>query len=122
MTLVAQGRMPRLSLRSKGVAGLTVPMAALFATLFAVYFLENEARHTDQEVARVYEARTQLLELRIRLADPAHSLSSLQPSLTRLSSAFAGDASALEVLNPSEQRTVRQWPLFRTASPHSAMP
>src|ERR1035441_150416 len=53
----------RVSLRAKGVAVLTVPMAALFAALFAIYWVEGDVRLADQTVVGAYTMRAGLTEL-----------------------------------------------------------
>ena len=55
----------RVSLRAKGVAALAVPMAALFAALFSIYFAETEAARGDATVADAYETRAVLLQFQI---------------------------------------------------------
>jgi PAS domain S-box-containing protein len=50
-------------LRSKGVAVLTVPIAALFAALFAIYWLDEDLQIADRMVVRTYEMRSSLVDL-----------------------------------------------------------
>ena len=42
----------RVSLRARGVAVLAVPLAALFAALFSIYWVEGDVRDADQTVMR----------------------------------------------------------------------
>ena len=63
---------PRVSLRAKGVAVLAVPMAALFAALFSIYWVEGDVQDADQTVVRAYTLRAELVELRSSLLD-AHT-------------------------------------------------
>src|SRR5260370_7359899 len=62
----------RVSLRAKGVAVLAVPMAALFAALFSIYWVEGDVRDADQTVVRAYNLRAELAGLRSSLLD-AHT-------------------------------------------------
>ena len=48
---------------------LVVPIAALFAALFAVYRLEADLQLADQVVVRTYELRAGLVELHGSLVD-----------------------------------------------------
>ena len=59
----------RVSLRARGVAVLVVPMAALFAALFSIYWVEGDVRQADQNVVRAYMMRGELVELRSSLLD-----------------------------------------------------
>jgi len=61
-------------LRAKGVAVLSVPLAALFAVLFSVYWVEGDVRQADQTVLRAYDARTDLAQLRSLLLEAETSL------------------------------------------------
>jgi PAS domain S-box-containing protein len=65
----------RVSLRARGVAVLAVPMAALFAALFSIYWLEGDVRDADQIVVRAYEVRSGLAELRSSLLDAQTAIS-----------------------------------------------
>src|SRR5512133_3471424 len=62
----------RVSLRAKGVAVLAVPMAALFAALFSIYWMDGRVREADQTVGRAYAMRAALMDLRGSLLD-AHT-------------------------------------------------
>ena len=62
------GRWTRLSLRSKGVAVLTLPLSALVLAQFAIYRVEGDFASVDQRVIRFYETRAELLQVRSSLA------------------------------------------------------
>jgi PAS domain S-box-containing protein len=62
----------RVSLRAKGVAVLAVPMAALFAALFSIYWVEGDVQDADQIAVRAYTLRGELVVLRSSLLD-AHT-------------------------------------------------
>src|SRR5260370_17707790 len=57
----------RVSLRARGVAVLAVPLAALFAALFSIYWVEGDVRDADLTVMRAYAMRAGLVELRSSL-------------------------------------------------------
>src|SRR5262249_42714630 len=63
-----------ISLRAKGVAVLLAPLAALFAVLFSVYWMEGGVQQADQTVLRAYDARTDLAQLRSLLLEAETSL------------------------------------------------
>jgi PAS domain S-box-containing protein len=65
----------RVSLRARGVAVLAVPLAALFATLFSIYWVEGDVRNADLTVMRAYAMRAGLVELRSSLLDAQTALS-----------------------------------------------
>jgi len=121
-----QTRLPRLSLRAKGVASLAIPLIALFTALFAIYSIEGEAYKADREAAHANDTRAELLQLRIFLLDAqtavsdfvasgdTKSLSSYdqarvwaEQSLKRLSNAVADDpelvASLQAIQGPVEE-------------------
>ena len=54
----------RLSLRSKGVAVLTIPLSALVVAQLAIYQVEGDVASLDQRVVRFYDARAELAQLR----------------------------------------------------------
>ncbi|MBS1858644.1 MAG: PAS domain S-box protein [Acidobacteria bacterium] len=56
-------------LRAKGLLLLVVPIATLFAALYFVYRAEQELRATDDVLARAYEVRLELADLRGALVD-----------------------------------------------------
>ncbi len=62
----------RVSLRAKGVAVLAVPMAALFAALFTIAWVEGDVGETDATALRAYHMRGDLVDLRSSLLD-AHT-------------------------------------------------
>src|ERR1035438_4555424 len=65
----------RVSLRARGVAVLVVPMAALFAALFSIYWVEGDVRVADQTVVRDYMLRGELVELRSSVLDAQTAIS-----------------------------------------------
>ena len=65
----------RVSLRAKGVAVLFVPIAALFAALFAVYWVEGDVREADQAVVHFYGTRDAIGVLRSSLLDSETAVS-----------------------------------------------
>ena len=65
----------RVSLRAKGVAVLAVPMAALFAALFSIYWVEGDVRLADQTVVSAYTMRAGLTELNSSLLDAQGAVS-----------------------------------------------
>ncbi len=65
----------RVSLRAKGVAVLVPPIAALFAALFSVYWIEADVRGAEQSVVRLYELRGELGALRSSLLDAGSAIS-----------------------------------------------
>ena len=78
----------RVSLRAKGVAVLVVPMAALFAVLVSIRWVEGDVRETDTKIDRAYLMRSQLVELHSSLLDAEEALNGYltagQPSLLSL--------------------------------------
>ena len=65
----------RVSLRARGVAVLAVPLAALFAALFSIYWVEGDVRNAEQTVMRTYAMRGGLVELRSSLLDAQTAVS-----------------------------------------------
>jgi PAS domain S-box-containing protein len=59
----------RISLRTRGVTVLLVPVAALLGVLFMIYRVEVDVRTTDQSVQRGYDARAELQQLDTLLKD-----------------------------------------------------
>jgi PAS domain S-box-containing protein len=97
----------RVSLRAKGVAALAAPIAALFGALFSVYWVESDVRGADQDVARFYGVRDQLVELRGSLldrqtaassADAEKARTSILAALDRLGGLTAADPAAAAAL------------------------
>jgi PAS domain S-box-containing protein len=60
-------RWSRLSLRSKGVAVLTIPLLALVWAQYAMYRVEGDVASVDQRAERFYDTRSALSQLRISL-------------------------------------------------------
>lgn len=94
------GRRSRLSLRVKGVAALSVPMAALFAALFAIIWAETAAQRADVVVVQAYDTRAALLQLRIYLADADASVSRY------LATSGSGSLPSLETSRSSAEATL----------------
>ncbi len=86
----------RVSLRAKGVATLAAPIAALFGALFSVYWVEGDVRGADQDVARFYGIRDQLVELRGSLLDGRTK--SAEAALDRVAAQSANDPVAVAAL------------------------
>ena len=61
-------RWTRLSLRSKGVVVLTIPLSALVVAQFAIYHVESDVSSADRQVVRFYDSRTALSQLRTSLS------------------------------------------------------
>jgi hypothetical protein len=61
-------RWTRLSLRSKGVVVLTIPLSALVIAQFAIYRVEGDVASVDRRVVRYYDSRTALSQLRTALS------------------------------------------------------
>ncbi|MEI9974675.1 MAG: hypothetical protein WDO73_23070 [Ignavibacteriota bacterium] len=57
-------RWTRLSLRSKGVVVLTIPLASLVIAEFAVYRVEADVASVDRQAVGFYDSRTALSQLR----------------------------------------------------------
>ena len=116
-------RWSRLSLRAKGVAGLSVPMTALFIAMLSIYWYEGNAPDADLTVMRAYETRSEILQFQVFLLDAETAVSgylatgdsrrlssynaarsSTERSLARLASLAGGDvasASTLEQIRTS---------------------
>src|ERR1022692_1527560 len=106
-------RWSRLSLRAKGVAGLSVPMTALFIAMLSIYRYEGNAPDADLTVMRAYETRSEILQFQVFLLDAETAVSgylatgdssrlssyeaarrSTKRSLARLASLAGGDAAS----------------------------
>ncbi|HEX3748871.1 MAG TPA: PAS domain-containing sensor histidine kinase [Bryobacteraceae bacterium] len=61
-------RWTRLSLRSKGVVVLTIPLAALIVAQLAIYRVEGDVASVDRRVVRFYDSRAALSQLRVSLS------------------------------------------------------
>jgi len=61
-------RWTRLSLRSKGVVVLTIPLSALVVAQLAIYRVEGDVAAVDRRVVRFYDSRAALSQLRISLS------------------------------------------------------
>src|SRR5579871_194787 len=60
-------RWSRLSLRAKGVAVISVPLAALFISLMSIYVVEGVARDAERTIVRVYSTRDNLRQFHLAL-------------------------------------------------------
>lgn len=113
----ALARWSRVSLRAKGVATLSVPLAALFAALFSIYWMESDARDAGQMVVNAYDTRAELQQLHISLLDAETAVGgylatgqgaflsshdsvrgSIEESLARLSALAGGDPASVATL------------------------
>jgi PAS domain S-box-containing protein len=82
MTVAPDGKFPgvlsrwwRVSLRAKGVAVLAIPMAALFAALFTISWVEGDVGEADATVVRAYHMRGDLVDLRSSMLDAQTAVS-----------------------------------------------
>ena len=64
----APARWTRLSLRSKGVVVLTIPLCALVVAQVAIYRVEGDVASVDRRVVRYYDSRAALAQLRLSLS------------------------------------------------------
>jgi PAS domain S-box-containing protein len=71
-------RWTRLSLRSKGVVVLTIPLSALVVAQFAIYRVESDVSSADRQVVRFYDSRTALSQLRTSLTDAQAAVSAYE--------------------------------------------
>ena len=95
----------RLSLRAKGVAGLVVPLTALFAALFAIYWAEGRFLETDIAAVRAWDARTELPLIQVRLLEVENAVTGYAATgdpalLAAFESARAATDRSLERLAP----------------------
>jgi PAS domain S-box-containing protein len=68
-------RWSRVSLRARGVAVLVVPLAALFAALVSIYWVEGDVSGADQIVVQTYDMRAELVRLHSSLMDAETAVS-----------------------------------------------
>ena len=106
-----------ISLRAKGVAGLSVPMTALFIAMLSIYWFEGNAPDADKSVMRAYDTRAEILQFQVFLLDAETAVSgylatgdirrlasyesarkSTQRSLARLTSFVGGDTASADTL------------------------
>lgn len=86
----------RVSLRAKGVAVLAVPLGALFAVLFSIYWVEGDVRQTEQSVDSAYSMRASLMELHSSLLDAQTAVSGyLTTGETRFLTAYDSSRQAV---------------------------
>ena len=93
----------RVSLRAQGVSVLLFPMAVLFAALFTIYWADGDVRNADSIVARAYETRVEILQLRSSLLEAETAESSpaetrIRTSLDRLPSLIGGTAAGTQAV------------------------
>jgi PAS domain S-box-containing protein len=74
----------RVSLRAQGVAVLLVPMAALFAALCFVVWMDGDVREAGQTVVSFYDTRSELLRLSSSLTDAGIALGGFAATGQRL--------------------------------------
>src|ERR1700690_581553 len=74
------GRWSQLSLRSKGVAVLTLPLLALLIAQLAIYKVEGDVSAVDQRVLHSYESRGELAQLRNSLGAMEAAMSAYSAS------------------------------------------
>jgi PAS domain S-box-containing protein len=110
-------RWSRLSLRAKGVAGLSVPMTALFIAMLAIFWYEGNAPDADQTIMRAYDTRSEILQFQVFLLDAETAVSgylaggdrrrlssfeaaraSTEQSLARMASSVGADAASASTL------------------------
>src|SRR4051812_19381564 len=77
-------RWSRLSLRAKGVAVLSVPMAAMFVVMFAIYLVEGNVRDADMASRRADDIRVELLQFHVVLLDAETAVSAYLATGDRL--------------------------------------
>ncbi|HEV3330429.1 MAG TPA: ATP-binding protein [Bryobacteraceae bacterium] len=125
----------RVSLRTRGVTVLSVPLAALLAVLFLIYRVEADVRTTDQVVLRGYDARAELQHLETLLEDADAAVRgylvtdqnelfirfeaagrAVTPSLARLATLFP--ASETDALVQVENATRRKLDILAEISTH----
>ncbi len=134
----------RVSLRAKGVAVLAVPMAALFAALFTIYWVEGDVRLADQTVVSAYTMRAGLTELHSALLDALTAVSAylttgekrflavydssrhaVDEALRRIAAQVSGDPKAIASLDGIQRLTAEELGLldrWRSQSPPQSVP
>jgi PAS domain S-box-containing protein len=134
----------RVSLRAKGVAVLAVPMAALFAALFTIYWVEGDVRLADQTVVSAYTMRAGLTELHSALLDAQTAVSAylttgekrflavydssrhaVDEALRRIAAQVSGDPKAIASLAEIQRLTAEELGLLdrlRRQSPRQSVP
>jgi PAS domain S-box-containing protein len=134
----------RVSLRAKGVAVLAVPMAALFAALFTIYWVEGDVRLADQTVVSAYTMRAGLTGLHSALLDAQTAVSAylttgekrflavydssrhaVDEALRRIAAQVSGDPKAIASLAGIQRLTAEELGLldrWRSQSPRQSVP
>jgi PAS domain S-box-containing protein len=117
----------RVSLRAKGVAVLAVPMAALFAALFSISWVEEDVGETDETVVRSYAMRGDLVDLRSSLLDTQTAVwgylatgeqrfltiydasrQAIDQTMSRVAAQLSGDAPSMASLAEIQQLTAEE--------------
>src|ERR1019366_8506497 len=117
----------RVSLRAKGVAVLAVPMAALFAALLSIFWVEGDVGEADATVVRAYAMRGDLVDLRSSLLDTQTavwgylatgekrfltiydaSLQAIGRTLSRTAAQLSGDAKGMTSLAEIQRLTAEE--------------
>ena len=117
----------RGSLRAKGVAVLAVPMAALFAALLSIFWVEGDVGEADATVVRAYAMRGDLVDLRSSLLDTQTavwgylatgekrfltiydaSLQAIGRTLSRTAAQLSGDAKGMTSLAEIQRLTAEE--------------
>src|ERR1035437_4077881 len=117
----------RGSLRAKGVAVLAGPMAALFAALFSIAWVEGDVGETDATVVRAYAMRGDLVDLRSSLLDTQTAVwgylatgerrfltiydasrQSIDQTLSRTAAQLSGDAKSMTPLAEIQRLTAEE--------------
>jgi len=118
----------RVSLRAKGVAVMTAPMAALFAALVSISWVEGDVGNADATVVRAYAMRGDLVDLRSSLLDTQTavwgylatgekrfltiydaSLQAIGQTLSRTAAQLSGDVQGMTSLAEIQRLTPKRW-------------
>ena len=117
----------RVSLRAKGVAVLSIPMAALFVALFSISWVETDVGEADDTVVRAYHMRGDLVDLRSSLLDAQTAVlgylatgekpfltlyetsrQAIDQALLRTTRQLSGDAHGMSALDEIQRLTVAE--------------
>jgi PAS domain S-box-containing protein len=117
----------RVSLRAKGVAVMAAPMAALFAALVSISWVEGDVGNADATVVRAYAMRGDLVDLRSSLLDTQTavwgylatgekrfltiydaSLQAIGQTLSRTAAQLSGDAQGITSLAEIQRLTAEE--------------
>ncbi|MEO8594591.1 MAG: ATP-binding protein [Candidatus Solibacter sp.] len=98
----------RVSLRAQGIAVLVVPMAALFAALFSIYWMEESVNQADRTVTLAYGMRGNLVDLRSSLLDAQSAVSGyLATSQPHYAELYDSASQAVHAILPRTEALVR---------------